>query len=159
MSFQTPPLHPQWLQSHSHQTQIGHLVSSKLIFPCPCTVQPPVHQIYQAQTSLPSESLFSNPSPSTNSPLSWHETHTEYLRILSGTALITLSHTTQTYTSTSGRITVPRYARHEWRRAFPDGPPLVVQEWTEPADGLKEVFFRLVCALTLIRIRFGESGE
>lgn len=74
--------------------------------------------------------------------LSWHETHTEYLQILSGAAEITLSETTQIYTSASGKITVPRYARHEWKRASPEGDDLIVQEWTDPGDGEKEVFFR-----------------
>ncbi|KAF8854087.1 hypothetical protein BDZ45DRAFT_806089 [Acephala macrosclerotiorum] len=89
------------------------------------------------------------PSGSTwTSGLHWHETHTEFLQILQGTALITLSSPTnsslitKTYDSTSGPITVPKYARHEWCRASPSGPPLIVQEWTEPRDGEKEVFFR-----------------
>jgi len=82
------------------------------------------------------------PASTWTSGLHWHETHTEYLQIIQGSAEITLSNTTQIYTSSSGIITVPRYARHEWKRALSDGPDLIVQEWTDPEDGLKEVFFR-----------------
>ncbi|KAH7364066.1 hypothetical protein BKA65DRAFT_532714 [Rhexocercosporidium sp. MPI-PUGE-AT-0058] len=96
------------------------------------------------------------------SGLHWHETHTEYLQIISGAAIIALNNTTCIYTSSSGVITVPRYAKHEWQRAsraqalgydftpslqttytqqdFDD--ELIVREWTDPNDGKKEIFFR-----------------
>lgn len=32
--------------------------------------------------------------------------------------------------------------RHEWKRATKEGGDLVVKEWTDANDGLKEVFFR-----------------
>ena len=31
---------------------------------------------------------------------------------------------------------------HGWSRATTDSDELIVQEWTDPADGVKEVFFR-----------------
>ncbi|KAE8448327.1 hypothetical protein EG329_009571 [Mollisiaceae sp. DMI_Dod_QoI] len=99
------------------------------------------------------------PNSTWTSELHWHETHTEHLRILSGTALVTLSGTTQTYDTTSGTITIPRYARHEWRRASPDGPPLIVQEWTDPGDGAKEVFFRNLSSVIEQETKTGPPRE
>lgn len=99
------------------------------------------------------------PNSTWTSELHWHETHTEHLRILSGTALVTLSGTTQTYDSTSGTITIPRYARHEWRRVSPDGPPLIVQEWTDPGDGEKETFFRNLSSVIEQETKTGPPKE
>lgn len=82
------------------------------------------------------------PGSSWTSGLHWHETHTEYLQIECGSALVTLNGVTKTYTSSDGLIVVPRYARHEWRRASSSEEVLIVKEWTAPADGEKEVFFR-----------------
>ncbi|KAG4427174.1 hypothetical protein IFR05_017343, partial [Cadophora sp. M221] len=104
------------------------------------------------------------------SGLHWHETHTEFLQIISGAALITLNNSTHIYTSSEGILTIPRYAKHEWQRAsraqalgynffFHDSDSssageleictpqelddeLVVREWTQPSDGQKEIFFR-----------------
>ena len=101
-----------------------------------------------------------------------HETHTEYLEVISGAALITLNDVTRIYTPQNGEVTVPRYARHEWQRASQakdlgldfglssgaatgsetqaQSPQLealveqdlIVREWTSPTDGQKEIFFR-----------------
>lgn len=49
---------------------------------------------------------------------------------------------TEVFDADSGTITIPRYAVHEWRRAEAEGEESVVEEWTEPDDGEKEVFFR-----------------
>ena len=72
----------------------------------------------------------------------WHLTHTEFLDIKSGTALVTLGSTTSSFTAASGRITVPRSVIHEWRRDPADDSVLVVEESTDPNDGQKELFFR-----------------
>lgn len=82
------------------------------------------------------------PGSTWTSGLHWHEAHTEYLSIIQGTALVTLNNTTERYAADDGIIVVPRYARHEWKRAEAGGGQLVVREWTDPADGQKEVFFR-----------------
>ncbi|KAK0119320.1 hypothetical protein ONS95_008163 [Cadophora gregata] len=137
--------------------------------------------------SGPSSVTYEVPSPPYSSPhttitipigstwtsgLHWHETHTEYLQVLSGAALITLNEVTRIYTSQDGVVTVPRYARHEWQRASraealgvdfglssiavsgsevqTQNPrleslaeqDLVVREWTSPTDSQKEIFFR-----------------
>jgi hypothetical protein len=43
-----------------------------------------------------------------------------------------------------GVVVVERFTVHEWRRAGGEGEELVVREWTEPGDGQKEVFFRML---------------
>ena len=43
-----------------------------------------------------------------------------------------------------GVVVVERFTVHEWRRADDEGEELVVREWTEPGDGQKEVFFRML---------------
>ncbi|TKA68012.1 hypothetical protein B0A49_04483 [Cryomyces minteri] len=94
--------------------------------------------------------------------LHWHETHTEFLSVLQGVALITLGTVTETFGPTDGTITIPRFTHHEYRRADSaeagtDGRDvnLTVKEWTEPADGQKQVFFRNV--LGIIEDRAGET--
>jgi len=102
--------------------------------------------------------------------LHWHETHTEYLEVLQGVALVTLGDSTSRFTSESGVITIPRFVVHEYRRAdsvrSPSTPgkdgedddgddgsdvDLIVREWTDPADGEKGIFFRNVVGLILDR--------
>jgi len=90
------------------------------------------------------------------SGLHWHETHTEYLLIVGGSALVTLDNVTKTFNSSDRIITIPRYARHEWKRATSGGGPLIVKEWTDPADGQKEVFFRNLSSV--IQDWVGASG-
>ncbi|CAD6583768.1 MAG: hypothetical protein ASARMPRED_001502 [Alectoria sarmentosa] len=138
---------------------------------------------------LPQSSTFSFPSPAsldtpTISPTiinfhvgseittqyHWHTTHTEYLRVITGAALIMVSGVSKIYTAKDGAAQVPRYARHEWMRFdrparllnkgqreaqeayFQEhgreeveklkGEDLIAEEWTDPADGQKEIFFR-----------------
>lgn len=102
--------------------------------------------------------------------LHWHTTHTEYVRVTSGAALIMVSGISKIYMAKDGAAQVPRYARHEWMRFdrpadllsegqrkaqeayFREhgkedieklkGEDLVAEEWTDPADGQKEIFFR-----------------
>jgi hypothetical protein len=74
----------------------------------------------------------------------WHETHTEYLQVLQGRASVTLAGETKVYGPDDGVVVVERFTVHEWRRADDEGGELMVQEWTEPQDGEKEVFFRML---------------
>ncbi|CAM1505130.1 Fc.00g107670.m01.CDS01 [Cosmosporella sp. VM-42] len=90
--------------------------------------------------------------------LHWHEAHTEYLQVLEGYALITLGDRTAVFTKDDGVVTIPRYTIHQYMRAdsVEEGKAgknmdLVVREWTEPADGDKEVFFRNVLSLLMDR--------
>jgi len=78
--------------------------------------------------------------------LHWHETHTEYLQVVQGAALITLGDEKFRAEPKDGIIVVPRYTKHEYQRA--DTEPedgkvdLIIKEFTDPADGNKERFFR-----------------
>jgi hypothetical protein len=65
---------------------------------------------------------------------------------------VSVNGTSRIISAADGQLAVPRFARHEWRRAVEkdgtafseswDDEPLVVEEWTDPFDGGKEVFFR-----------------
>ncbi|KAF4453377.1 Dolichyl-phosphate-mannose-- mannosyltransferase 2 [Fusarium albosuccineum] len=90
--------------------------------------------------------------PSTG--LHWHETHTEYLQVVQGYALVTVGDRTAVFTKDDGVITIPRYTIHQYSRAdnTEEGKAgktmdLMVREWTDPADGDKEVFFRNIISL------------
>ncbi|KAI6085870.1 hypothetical protein F4821DRAFT_143911 [Hypoxylon rubiginosum] len=85
----------------------------------------------------------------------WHVAHTEFLQVLSGTALVTLAGLDLRVEPGDDVVMVPRGVVHEWRRAdvdpwrLKDSEELVVREWTEPSDGAKEVFFRNLNGLIL----------
>ena len=111
----------------------------------------------------------------------WHTSHTEYIRVTSGAALITVSGVSKVYTAKDGVAEVPRYARHEWMRfdrpaqllsraervaqevylrehekeeiESLKGEDLIAEEWTDPADGQKEIFFRNIFS-TLLEPRY-----
>jgi hypothetical protein len=70
--------------------------------------------------------------------------HTEYLQILQGRASVMLAGEIKVYEPDDGVVVVERFTVHEWRRADGEGEELVVREWTEPGDGQKEVFFRML---------------
>lgn len=97
--------------------------------------------------STPNATIITIP-PSSNwtSGSHWHETHTEYLQIVQGAALVTLGKSTWIHTPSDGLIEVKCRQVHEWRRSpgSSDSEVLVVKEWTDPADGQKEVFFRML---------------
>ncbi|MCJ1398923.1 hypothetical protein MMC11_002124 [Xylographa trunciseda] len=82
------------------------------------------------------------PSSSYTVDLHYHMKHTEYLRVVQGSAKITLGNVTKTYTKVDGTIRIARFVVHGWRRAAAEGEELILQEWTDPADGVKEAFFR-----------------
>ncbi|TVY57999.1 hypothetical protein LCER1_G001081 [Lachnellula cervina] len=107
--------------------------------------------------SSPITTITLPPRSTWTSGLHWHETHTEFLRIISGHAWVSISGISRIISAADGHLVVPKFARHEWRRAVKedgdgngntcedeswDHEELVVEEWTEPFDGMKEVFFR-----------------
>jgi hypothetical protein len=86
--------------------------------------------------------------------LHWHEKHTEYLQVLQGCALITVGDRTAVFTKDDGVVTVPRFTIHGFGRAddTEEGRgsrdiELIMREWTDPADGDKELFFRNILGL------------
>ncbi|KAK1216412.1 hypothetical protein PQX77_020965 [Marasmius sp. AFHP31] len=122
----------------------------------------PLPQAVTYDLSIPDQATITLPPQSTwTSGPHWHETHTEYLQVLSGHAEIRLGgKILQSVGPDDGVITVPRYTIHEWKRSNFDGPEddLVMREWTDPKDGMKEVFFRSVNGLVLDAIRDGEGS-
>jgi len=92
--------------------------------------------------TIPSHSKFTT-------TLHWHETHVEYVRLLKGRARVTTDSLTKDYGPEDGTIQIDEYVRHEYMRADidrqgsnPDEGDVVILEWTDPEDGLKEVMFR-----------------
>ncbi|MCJ1477173.1 hypothetical protein MMC13_005844 [Lambiella insularis] len=81
--------------------------------------------------------------------LHFHANHTEYLRVVKGRALVTLGSVTKVHDNTDGDICIDKFVVHQWQRVPKDGDELVVMEWTDPADGVKEVFFRHVNSIIL----------
>jgi mannose-6-phosphate isomerase-like protein (cupin superfamily) len=49
--------------------------------------------------------------------LHWHEQYTEYLAVVQGVALVTLDDKTERFGPLDGVIVIPRYTKHEYRRA------------------------------------------
>jgi mannose-6-phosphate isomerase-like protein (cupin superfamily) len=99
------------------------------------------------------------PTSSWTSGLHYHNSHTEYLQIVQGTARVSLSGHTFSADAATGVITIPKGAVHEWRR-HPQSDAqveLVVEEWTEPNDGQKEIFFRNICGVLEDAVRVNEG--
>lgn len=75
-----------------------------------------------------------------------HSTHTEYLRVVqahvSATLILSAGRITKVDTPTDGTIRIDRFVVREWKQASANGEEVVVQEWTNLADGAKEGFFR-----------------
>ncbi|KAK6073464.1 hypothetical protein SCUP515_06799 [Seiridium cupressi] len=123
--------------------------------PAPAAVTYDLSIRNQATITLPPKSTW------TSGP-HWHETHTEFLRVLSGAAEITLSGAVlPSVTRDDGIVTVPRGAVHEWRRsrAANGEEDLVVREWTHPGDGAKEVFFRNLNGMVLDFVKQQEAAS
>ena len=102
----------------------------------------------------------------------WHDNHVEHFKVLSGAILITVNNSSSILTRTSPALTIPCKARHEVMRWDCSGrkdhqkaaqeafrkemsangqskelekltaQEVEAEEWTAPADGEKEVFFR-----------------
>lgn len=79
----------------------------------------------------------------------WHEQYTEYFKVLQGRVLLTVNGKSKSVTAEDGPQRVERYAVHDFCRADKDSPDgkkdagdVVTEEWTDPADGMKHVFFR-----------------
>ena len=101
---------------------------------------------YATRITLPPGSLWT-PSPH------WHESYTEYVRCISGRLLIRLNGIERVVTPNDGPQVIDKGVVHEFMRADVHGYPLkedqegdegdvVAEEWTDPSDGMKHVFFR-----------------
>ncbi|KAI0882838.1 uncharacterized protein GGS22DRAFT_41611 [Annulohypoxylon maeteangense] len=114
--------------------------------------------------SIPDQATITVPRGSTwSSGPHWHEAHTEFLEVLAGRARVRLGGKTVRVGRGEGVVVIPRGVVHEWLRddvvgehegedigegGEEDGD-LIVREWTEPKDGMKEVFFRNLNGLIL----------
>ena len=133
----------QTVSTPARRTNTQHLT----IFtrPSPAAVSYDVSQPHSVTVTVPPQSTW------TTGP-HWHETHTEYLQVLEGLARAMVNGKTRVYSHSDGVIEVPKFTLHEWQReakgyARANGEErkdLVVREWTTPADGHKETFFRML---------------
>lgn len=75
------------------------------------------------------------------SGLHWHESRTEYLRVVKGYIRARLGDKTHILGPASPEVKVEKGVWHEWSRAERGGDDVVVEERTEPADGEKAILF------------------
>ncbi|CAH0047697.1 unnamed protein product [Clonostachys solani] len=83
------------------------------------------------------------PTSTWSSGLHWHESHTEFLRVIKGSIRARVGDTWKVVTATDGEqpeVRIDRFVWHEWQRAGPEGEVIVVER-TDPADEEKSVFF------------------
>jgi hypothetical protein len=108
------------------------------------------------------------PSGSTwSSGLHWHKTYTEYLRLIQGSIRVVLGNEEHIITAQPEQIdsdqnvlVVEIGVRHEWCRAVvDDGVEVIVEESTDPRDGMKTVFFWAVNAVVLEGIEQIKSSK
>lgn len=108
----------------------------------------------------------------------WHDDHAEHWKVISGAMLITVNNNSFVVTDTSPIVSISRKARHELMRwdcpgrkdhqhaaqqAFEEqmkakgqsmeleslrAQAVEAEEWTTPADGEKQIFFRNVLSAT-----------
>ncbi|KAH8899064.1 hypothetical protein GQ53DRAFT_759265 [Thozetella sp. PMI_491] len=101
---------------------------------------PPSSVIYdltqpnQVTVTLPTGSAWT-------SGLHWHETHTEYLRVVQGKVRVRLGNEIRTISAADGEVKVARNVWHEWSRDEAAEEEVIVIERTDPADGDKAIFF------------------
>lgn len=94
--------------------------------------------------TLPEKSTFSAGSH-------WHEQHTEYFKVIQGRISIKHDGVVKVITPDDGPQRVDRFVVHDFCRAdkyLPDEEKdtgdVIAEEWTDPEDGIKELFFRNV---------------
>ena len=150
-------------------TTTTHKLSFSRPSPAACTFAFPASSSTNPRTPSINRITFGAHS-TLSTQLHWHATHTEYVRVLTSAILVTVSGKTVVCTAEDGQAVIPRYARHElsrfdrpaellsaeqreaqaaWLREQPEEKlemlretDLLLEEWTDPADGQKEVFFR-----------------
>lgn len=90
------------------------------------------------------------PAKSVYSPgLHWHETHVEFFRVIQGRVIIVRDGVEKEIGPEDGHLRVDKFVVHNFWRADKGAPDedkdaeeVITEEWTDPADGLKHVFFR-----------------
>lgn len=96
------------------------------------------------QITLPEKSTWT-PGPH------WHEEYVEYFRVIKGRVLVKLGGVSRIVTPEDEVVRVDKFVLHEFMRADidksddeKDPGEVITEEWTDPADGSKHVFFRNV---------------
>ena len=105
---------------------------------------------FDADPSRPGMTQIILPPKSTWTPgPHWHEQHTEYFRVIKGRVLIRLDGVLKLVAPGDGAQRVDRFVVHEFMRADCNKPAsekdsgeVITEEWTDPDDGVKHVFFR-----------------
>lgn len=105
---------------------------------------------FDSDATRPEVTEITLPKKSTWSPgLHWHERHTEYFKVTKGRVVLKLDGVLKTVTPTDERQRVDKFVVHDFWRADRDLPDhekdpddVITEEWTDPADGVKHVFFR-----------------
>lgn len=107
---------------------------------------------FDSDPSRPELTRITLPERSTYSPGShWHERHTEYFKVIRGRIAFIHDGVVQVVTPDDGPQRVDKFVVHDFWRADRDLPDeekdagdVTTEEWTDPADGIKELFFRNV---------------
>lgn len=105
---------------------------------------------FDADPSRPGMTQITLPERSTWTPgLHWHEQHVEHFKVVKGRVLISLDGVVKLVTPDDGPQRVERSVIHEFMRADhskvaseKDSGDVITEEWTDPDDGVKHVFFR-----------------
>ena len=105
---------------------------------------------FDADPERPGMTQIVLPEQSTWTPgLHWHEQHTEYFKVIKGRVLIRLNGATKIIGPEDGPQIVEKFVVHEFMRADvgkpkdeQDAGEVITEEWTDPNDGIKHVFFR-----------------
>ncbi|KAF2260495.1 hypothetical protein CC78DRAFT_536369 [Lojkania enalia] len=92
----------------------------------------------------------------------WHEDYDEVMRVKKGRAKIRLGSTYRVVGPDDGEVLIPKFMVHDVMRADVDAKPsesddeeLWLEEWSEPVDGSKELFFRHVFSIMTDKEKFG----
>ncbi|KAF2682889.1 hypothetical protein K458DRAFT_488144 [Lentithecium fluviatile CBS 122367] len=94
----------------------------------------------------------------------WHEDYDEIMRVVKGRARIRLGKEWRVYGPEDGEVLIRRGVVHDFMRADASGSvkgedgvegDLVIEEWSEPVDGSKELFFRHAFSIQADSALFG----
>lgn len=118
---------------------------------------PREHAIFvlQDDPSRPGVTQITLPEKSTWTPgPHWHESYIEYFKVLKGRVLVKLDGVSRIVIPEDGPIKVDKFVVHEFMRTDRDRPDdekddgeVITEEWTDPADGQKHIFFRNVFSI------------
>jgi len=116
------------------------------------TSNPNFNAIFKFNTdpTRPGMTQITLPENSTWTPgLHWHERHVEYFRVVKGAVLVRSNGVLKLVTPEDGDHRIEKLVVHEFMRADSSKPAsekdsgeVITEEWTDPDDGIKALFFR-----------------